>query len=459
MLSACKPGISTVGKTHQELATHILNDTSLQTVEQMARVLLGKGFNAGAVYPQVWIRDLNTFIETSCEVYDQNEIRRHLLTFYYLQQKNGEIVDGFVSKAVNGSQDTDVYTSSADSQHKGFKNTTKTDQETSLIQAVGKYIRKTGDRSILDAKVDGKTVNRRMALSIEYLLQNRYSPQYNLITGATTLDWGDVQPEDTPGIRANEKTHWCCEIYNNAMFIIALDTMIEFSNTPQEKQKWSQLKDRVSQSIRKYLWDNRRNKYLSHLYLKGSPFPVDFDESIIYFNGGTAVAIEAGLLSKDEIAIVNRQMLENVRRAGSPSIGLTIYPPYPKGFFKNKQTSDPYTYQNGGDWTWFGGRMIQQLIANGFIQEAYDEMRPMINRVLKNKGFHEWYGRKWFEIHKFNFKWYGLGGKPEGSRDFLGEAGVLAKVIGMLREWAIKENNRHKQQHTEFGVPQTYFGG
>ncbi len=122
MISACKTGPSSIAETHQELANHILADTSLQTVERMARELLGKGFDAGGGYTQVWIRDLNTFIETSCEVYDPKEIRRHLLTFYYLQQKNGEIVDGFVPKGVSDRHDAGLYTSSADSHHEGFKN-------------------------------------------------------------------------------------------------------------------------------------------------------------------------------------------------------------------------------------------------------------------------------------------------------------------------------------------------
>ena len=39
-----------------------------------------------------------------------------------------------------------------------------------------------------------------------------------------------------------------------------------------------------------------------------------------------------------------------------------MYPPYPEGFFKNPQMRSPYSYQNGGDWCWFGGRMIQALI-------------------------------------------------------------------------------------------------
>lgn len=61
-------------------------------------------------------------------------------------------------------------------------------------------------------------------------------------------------------------------------------------------------------------------------------------------------------------------MLENVRLSGMPSIGLTLYPTYPAGFFKGWM-AEPYHYQNGGDWTWFGGRMIQQLVRKAFIRK------------------------------------------------------------------------------------------
>lgn len=116
-------------------------------------------------------------------------------------------------------------------------------------------------------------------------------------------------------------------------------------------------------------------------------------------------------------------MLKNVQLSGAPSIGLTLYPPYPEGIYKGSNASKPYIYQNGGDWTWFGGRMIQQLVLNGFVEEAYNEIQPMISRVLANKKFYEWYS---------------VDGKPNGSGDFRGSAGVLAKAIVMLRAWAEK---------------------
>ncbi|UAY56962.1 glucosidase family protein [Arachidicoccus terrestris] len=408
----------------EKLARTILADNRLDSVASMAEGLLAKGFTAGDGYPQVWIRDLNTFIETSVRVYSIDSIRKNLLTFYALQQPNGEIVDGYVLKGHVTWNDPNIYTSVLDSLHVGFKNTVETDQETSLIQAFGKYITLTGDSLVLEERIGGKSVKERMRLAIEYLLKNRYSRRYGLLTGATTQDWGDVQVEGGATVDVDSNTHWAVDIYDNAMFVLALDPLIRFSSTAVEKQRWSKLRHLTVKNIRKYLWDRRRQKFIPHLYINTSPFPPAFDENSIYYHGGTAIAIEAGLLSKPEISTANQKMLQDVAASGALSIGMTMYPPYPEGIIKGSEASRPYIYQNGGDWTWFGGRMIQQLVAYGFVEEAYDEIQPMINRVIHQNKF---------------FEWYGVDGKPEGSGDFRGSAGVLAKAISMLRAWAKKE--------------------
>lgn len=108
------------------------------------------------------------------------------------------------------------------------------------------------------------------------------------------------------------------------------------------------------------MWDDKNEKFIPHIYLNGSPFPESFDENQIYYHGGTAVAILAGLLSKEEVETANEKMLENVKKAKAQTIGLTMYPTYPAGFFKGVGMY-PYGYQNGGDWTWFGARMIWAL--------------------------------------------------------------------------------------------------
>ena len=81
----------------------------------------------------------------------------------------------------------------------------------------------------------------------------------------------------------------------------------------------------------------------------------------------------------------------------------------------------PWSYQNGGDWTWFGARMVRQLARNGFPLEAYLELEPMMDRVLKHDGFYEW----WTPDNQ-----------PKGSRTFRGSAGVLIEAITELRTWA-----------------------
>jgi hypothetical protein len=408
-------------KEDLELAKRILADNTLDTVYVMASELLAKGFNAGDGYPQVWIRDLNTFIETACDVYDHSVIREKLLVFFTLQQPDSQIVDGYVLKGHVSWYDPNIYTSPNDTIHVGFKNTVETDQETSLIQAIGKYISKTGDRSVLNEKIAGYSVTERLSMAIGFLMNHRFSEKYGLLTGATTQDWGDVQVEGGAVVDIDEKTHWAIDIYDNAMFVISLGYMIDFEDDQAEKKKWEELRESVKRNIREYLWDEKNSKFIPHVYLDGSPFPDDFNENVIHFHGGTAVAIEAGILTRDEILTVYRQMLDNVRLSGAPTIGLTVYPPYPDGIIKDSNTNKPYIYQNGGDWTWFGGRMVQQLIAYGFVEEAYESIRPMLDRVIANNKFYEWYG---------------IDGKPNGSGDFRGEAGVLAKAVVMLQQWA-----------------------
>ena len=403
-----------------ELAEAIRNDQSFHQVDSMARAVIGQGLNAGSGYSQIWARDMNTFIETACEITDPKVLREAILLFFALQQPNDEMIDGYVLKPEFTWNDTCPYYSDAAPEHVGFKNTVETDQESSLIQIVGKYIRKTGDKSILQQDVAGRTVMNRMEGMVDYLLRERYNEEYGLLFGAMTADWGDVQPNDDFGCDFNELSSRAIDVYDNAMFIIALDYLKEMSEDEATKTKWQNLRDKIAQNVRKHLWDDANKKFIPHIYLDPSPIPAGFDENKIHYHGGTTIAMEAGLLSKEEVGIVNAQMLENVRLSGMPSIGLTLYPTYPEDFFRGWMEK-PYHYQNGGDWTWFGGRTIQQLIAHGYVQEAYDEIRPMIDRVIQNKGF---------------FEWYGMGNVPSGSGHFKGSAGTLAKAIEMFREWA-----------------------
>lgn len=397
------------------LAEKIKSNEYFHFVKAKALEVMKTGFNAGDGYREVWIRDYNTFIELAAQVYDKEVLKENLLVFLRMQGEDGNIIDGFTPVKKAGEVEYDFIYSPLEPRYAGHKNTVETDQESSLVQAVYKYVQLTGDRTILDEMIGGKSVAGRLEYSMDFLMNDKFNQQYGLITGATTADWGDVQPEHGWGVDIDENTHPAIDIYDNAMFIIALSNLMEM--IPAAQQKWQTIKNNIAQNSRKYLWDKNRQKFIPHIYLKDSPFPAGFDEAEIYYFGGTAIAIEAGLLSKKEVKISLDEMIKRVKQAGAASIGLTLYPPYPEGYFANKIMNPVYSYQNGGDWTWFGGRMIQQLIKYGFVKEAYEQVLPMVKRVKDNNGFYEWYS---------------VDNKPRGSGTFRGEAGVLYTAIVMF---------------------------
>jgi hypothetical protein len=408
------------------LAHRILSDNELTDVLDRAKKLLTSGLNAGSGYGEVWIRDLNTFIELALQVNDPVPIRDALLTFFKFQGPLGDIVDGYIPQA-RASVGYKYRRSALVPELLAHKNTVETDQESSLVQAVRKYVTVTRDRSILDEAIDGVRVRARLGIALDYIMHHRLDSRYELIWGATTADWGDVQPEHEWGVELDESSHRAIDIYDNAMFLIAIDDYLTLiGEKALDYRKWTAVRESLERNVHKHLWDTRRKKYIPHKYLEGSPFPSDFNEAEIYYHGGTAVAIEAGLLPRRAVLRALGQMQQNVRRAGAGSIGLTLYPVYPQGTFKNKGMG-PYSYQNGGDWCWFGGRMIQQLIRYGFVEEAYAELRPMVARVVQSQGFHEWWSLK---------------NEPRGSGQFRGSAGVLGLAIQQLQAWAEAEQGK-----------------
>lgn len=413
-LAACKQDAAS-------LEERVAADKRLDRVEQLALDLVRGGFNAGDAYGEVWIRDYNTFIELSMEVMPDSLVRKNLSLFFAFQGGDGNIVDGFIPKVKADLGNADGYKyrfSDLAPDFVAHKNTVETDHESSLIQAVAKYVRKSGNKDYLQEKIGGLTVYQRLGMAVDFLVNCKMDPKYGLVTGATTVDWGDVQPEHPWGVEIDENTHFAIDIYDNAMLVLALNDLLELTESETDRQKWTTLRDRIMERVNQHLWDAQNRKYLPHIYLDGSPFPEGFDENRIYYQGGTAVAALAGMLPLEEVKHAYARMLENQKAAHAQTIGLTIYPTYPAGFFQNKSMY-PYGYQNGGDWTWFGARMVHALIKAGLVEEAYEALSPMLDRVIENEAFNEWYTPA---------------GEPMGSGTFRGEAGVLFTAIELLRE-------------------------
>jgi hypothetical protein len=297
LLAACSapPG----KKKQNELAQTILSDEYFAFTKQKALEIIKSGFNAGDGYREVWIRDFNTFIMLASEVFPAEELKENLLVFFRMQGADGNIIDGFTPAEQIGEDKSDFIYHDLEPRYAGHKNTVETDQESSLVQAVYKYVKITGDTSILSERIGDRCVTERLINAMDFLLNHRFNNDYGLIIRATTADWGDVQPEHGWGVDIDANTHPAIDIYDNAMFIIALDNLFEL--VPETREKFGNIRSSLADNCRKHLWDDAREKFIPHIYLeKGSPFPPDFDENQIYYFGGTAIAIEADY-SREEI--------------------------------------------------------------------------------------------------------------------------------------------------------------
>ncbi len=116
-------------------------------------------------------------------------------------------------------------------------------------------------------------------------------------------------------------------------------------------------------------------------------------------------------------------MKENIREAGVRSIGLTIWPLYAVESVGSKDFHKPFAYQNGGDWPWWGGRIVQGLAVTGLVDEAEEVLIPILEMVEEFDGFYEWHGPD---------------GTPHGSKSFRGAAGAVCKAIRMLSAEPLK---------------------
>ncbi|MBB5351559.1 hypothetical protein HNR46_001796 [Haloferula luteola] len=422
----------TAGPLEKVAAERIQADRDLDDVLQKAKDLLGRGFNAGSGYGEVWIRDWASFMDLSCQVNDPARVHDGLLRLLRFQRSDGNIPDGVYhlnSPPEYPAEATGLHTVDAGWREvithpeihdfQAFKNSVETDQESSLVLALKSYIDATGDRGILEEIVEGQTVKQRVTRAMDFLHRDRWSPEHHLIWGATTIDWGDIAPEDDPGAVLRGSSHRAIDIYDNALFMLALEALAPLLHE-SEAAGWLALREEIRQHARQHLWDASRQKFRNHLYLGDSPFPADFDEEAIWYQGGTAVAIQAGILTDDEVRSSLEFMRLNRAAAGARTIGITNHPHYPAGLFANDHVL-PGVYQNGGDWDWFGGRMVQALISRGMGAEAYTELLPMVHRVQRHDGF---------------FEWFDMQDHPQGSGEFRGSAGVLGKAILMLQQWA-----------------------
>ena len=144
----------------EKLKEIVKNDKSISFVKAKALATIKEGFDAGNGYNDlVFIRDYNTFIELTYQVHSHQRIRHDLLIFFKMQGE-GRNMDVVMPKNKLPPEEKNMqYRSKLAPDYAGDKATVETDQESSLIQAVYKYIKKTGDYSIATVEI-GRNIGR-----------------------------------------------------------------------------------------------------------------------------------------------------------------------------------------------------------------------------------------------------------------------------------------------------------
>jgi hypothetical protein len=363
--------------------------------------LTGKvsAFVAGSAYPQVWLRDANTIIPASRYFYGHEHLRSWLEEHLALQKSSGSLQDWF---DLTGQSD---------------KNTTETDQETSAVQAAAQVCRVEGCGWLAD-KIKAERIIDRLDKALRYVLAERWDDRTGLVKGAHTIDWGDVDIEDPDerAVAVDERTHWVVDIYDQGMFYrAALDLAWMFGRLGRKEKAffWTVKAQSLKQGADKWLWQDDKGFYRIHVHLLES-YRHAFDEDAMFAMGGNVEAVLSGLADETKSKRILEQALARQKMHGVSTVSGSLLPPYPGGTYQHPLVDDPYEYQNGGQWDWFGGRLVLALYRNGFSRLATEKLLEIAAKNLANGGFFEWDDKN---------------GAGRGSDFFTGSAGSLARAL------------------------------
>ena len=354
------------------------------------------GFSAGSGYPQIWVRDAATIIPASRYFYPASYIRSWLDELLSYQGPDGSLPDWFDSRGV-----TD-------------KNTVETDQETSAVQAGRQVYELLGPEWYLN-EIEGVPAYERLERALEFVLRERFDPARGLITGAHTADWGDVEMEDADqsAVYAGETTRWTVDIYDQSMFYQAANDLafwFEVLGARDKANRWREKAYRLRLNSNKRLWQDDRGFYRVHDHLR--LWGHEFDEGSVFAMGGNAQAMISGLADRPPRII--EEALARQKEYGVSTISGSLLPPYPAGFFKHPALDEPYEYQNGGQWDWFGGKLVLAMFASGFSREAREKLVEIARKNIANGGLYEWDTKD---------------GRGRGSDFFSGSAGSLTRAL------------------------------
>jgi hypothetical protein len=393
-----------------------------------------RGFGAGAVYPQVWLRDSATIIPASRFYYPAEYLTSWLEEHLSHQQEDGGLFDWIAPASASNflpvaPRARDVFTAGFNAARvptegpqltiSADKNTTEADQETSAVIAAAQVFAITRDQAWLRKNLDGRTLLQRLDSALEYLLRRKFNPTYGLLTNSFTADWGDLSPTypDQRSIYADERTPAVVGLYTNAQFYRAAEGLSGLYHAVGNQSRadyWRTRAVAVKDNINRHLWQDERGFYRLHLNVAPERVAGLPDDAHIYATGGNALAALYRIADDSQAARIFEVARARQHEFGLSTVSGTLLPPYPSSFFRYPLMSEEYSYQNGGQWDWLGGRLLLAEFERGHAADAFRQLVEIAAKSVANHGLHEWHTRD---------------GRGQGSPNYAGNVGALGGAL------------------------------
>jgi len=377
------------------------------------------GFGAGDAYPQIWLRDSAWIVSAAAARYPRETLTSWLDVHLAHAEKGGRLRDWVAKGPVENFREWAPRVEGKD----GLSfdtNSNESDQEPSAALALCRAERILGPPAGEEGAAHERRRTRVIA-SMEALLKDRTDPESGLIWSGLTADWGDVSPvyPDQRAIYRDEATPRTLSLYSNVMVYAALDCLSRLENPGAGSASLAAQAARIGERIRSAFWMKDRGFFRVRLPLDALPDGFSADDQRFAL-GGNALAALFGAADDSQAESIFKVAERLRKEQGFSTISTTLIPPYAAGVFKHPAMREPFQYQNGGQWDWFGATLVEAEFERGFSEQARAHLDQIASRILNaGPGIHEWYGRD---------------GSPNGSPAYAAAAATLydAIVKGLL---------------------------
>jgi hypothetical protein len=379
------------------------------------------GFGAGDTYPQIWLRDSATLVDLARYHVPRETLTSWLEEHLAHQKPDGALYDWIAAgppasfaewaPKVQGVHGEGARALSAD------KNTVEADQESSAVATAARVLGFTGNAGWLRKDVAGRTLLQRCDAALSYLLTERRDKASGLVVSGFAADWGDVSPAygDQRVIYLDDATPRVVGLYTNALAYeaaLGLAAMHEIAGDPSRAASWRTEAAALKAAVDRVLWQPKRGFYRMHAPAPGPKF--DGHDDDILAMGGHAVALRSGLIDGERARRVLDVLEARRRKLKLDTIAFTLLPPFRAELFKHPAVKEPWTYQNGGQWDWFGGRLVLAEMELGRAYAAHAHLLALAAKAQKSDGLFEWHTRD---------------GQGRGSGRYAGSAGALGAAV------------------------------